>query len=73
MNSEQNSLRILTGENLFRSGETIYINKAYEEAESHMHSHDFIEIAYIASDFGVNDQYNDTRKQDRQNSENKLE
>jgi AraC family transcriptional regulator, L-rhamnose operon transcriptional activator RhaR len=53
MNSEQNSFRIFTGENFFRAGESIYINKAYEEAESHMHSHDFIEIAYVASGTGT--------------------
>lgn len=53
MNSELSNFHILTGENLFRSGESIYINKAYEEADSYMHSHDFIEIAYVASGTGT--------------------
>lgn len=42
-----------TGENVFRSGEAIYINRATEQAESHLHAHNFIEIAYVASGEGI--------------------
>ena len=31
----------------------IYINKAYEQPESHRHAHDFIEIAYVVSGKGI--------------------
>lgn len=40
-------------ESIFRQGEAVYINKAYEKSESHLHAHDFIEIAYVASGCGV--------------------
>lgn len=43
----------MTGNNFFRNGESIYVNKAFEEAEPHPHSHDFLEIAYVASGRGV--------------------
>lgn len=43
----------MTGVNFFRNGESIYVNKAFEEVEPHPHSHDFLEIAYVASGRGV--------------------
>lgn len=33
--------------------EPIYLNKACEQAESHLHAHDFIEIAYVAKGIGT--------------------
>jgi AraC family L-rhamnose operon transcriptional activator RhaR len=42
-----------TGKGMFREGETIYINKAFEEPQPHLHAHDFIEIAYVASGCGI--------------------
>ena len=42
-----------TGEKIFRPGEAIYVNRCIEQAESHLHAHDFIEIAYVASGIGV--------------------
>jgi AraC family L-rhamnose operon transcriptional activator RhaR len=42
-----------TGENFFGHGEPIYINKAYEQVEAHLHAHDFIEIAYVMSGCGI--------------------
>lgn len=42
-----------TGEKLFKEGEHIYINRAYEAVESHRHAHNFIEIAYVASGRGI--------------------
>ncbi|HEY5585038.1 MAG TPA: AraC family transcriptional regulator [Ruminiclostridium sp.] len=42
-----------TGEKFFREGETIYINKALEEIEPHLHAHSFIEIAYVAAGHGI--------------------
>lgn len=53
MDRRENNFRVFTGENFFRPGEAIYINKAHEEAESHLHAHDFIEIAYVASGTGI--------------------
>jgi AraC family L-rhamnose operon transcriptional activator RhaR len=41
------------GEKLFQNNESIYINKAHEQAESHLHAHDFIEIAYVLSGKGI--------------------
>lgn len=41
------------GENFFRKDESIYINKSYEEVESHLHAHDFLEIAYVAAGCGI--------------------
>ena len=42
-----------TGDDLFRPNELVYINKAYEQSYSHIHSHDFIEIAFVASGRGL--------------------
>lgn len=42
-----------TGERFFSKGEPIYINKAYEQVGSHLHAHDFIEIAYVMSGCGI--------------------
>ncbi|HHV97961.1 MAG TPA: AraC family transcriptional regulator [Clostridiaceae bacterium] len=42
-----------TGESLFRPGESVYINKAFEQASPHLHAHDFIEIAYVISGQGI--------------------
>jgi AraC family transcriptional regulator, L-rhamnose operon transcriptional activator RhaR len=42
-----------TGDKIFRAGEQVFINKAYEHAETHLHAHDFIEIAYVVSGSGV--------------------
>ncbi len=43
----------MTGSYFFRKGESIYVNKALEEVEPHPHSHDFLEIAYVASGCGI--------------------
>ncbi len=43
----------ITGTDFFSDGESIYVNKAFEEAEPHPHSHDFLEIAYVASGRGI--------------------
>ena len=45
--------RQMTGNNFFRNGESIYVNKAIEEVEPHPHSHDFLEIAYVTSGRGI--------------------
>lgn len=42
-----------TGEKVFQPDEWVYINKAYEEPTPHLHAHDFIEIAYVASGQGI--------------------
>lgn len=42
-----------TGESWFKPGESVYINKACEQASPHLHAHDFIEIAYVASGTGI--------------------
>lgn len=42
-----------TVETLFRKGELIYINRAVEEETPHLHAHNFIEIAYVASGNGI--------------------
>jgi len=41
------------GSGLFRPGESVYINKVTEKSKSHLHAHDFIEIAYVASGEGI--------------------
>lgn len=38
---------------VFQPGESVYINIAYEKSEPHLHAHDFIEIAYVASGEGI--------------------
>lgn len=43
----------LDGEKQFREGEQIFINRSFEEVESHLHAHNFIEIAYVASGSGI--------------------
>jgi len=42
-----------TGDSLFSPGESVYINKALEQASPHLHAHDFIEIAYVISGQGI--------------------
>lgn len=42
-----------TGENIFRPGEVVFVNKVVEQTTSHLHAHDFIEIAYVASGCGI--------------------
>ena len=39
--------------NLFRDGVEVYIDRTTEEVKPHLHTHDFIEIAYVASGRGV--------------------
>jgi AraC family L-rhamnose operon transcriptional activator RhaR len=41
------------GEKLFEKNEVIFINKAHEQVASHLHAHDFIEIAYVLSGKGI--------------------
>lgn len=41
------------GDNYFRYGEPIFINISEEQIESHLHAHDFLEIAYVTSGKGV--------------------
>ena len=43
----------MTGNSFFRKGENIFINKAVEEMEPHLHFHDFLEVAYVASGYGI--------------------
>ena len=50
---EDNLIYFNTGDSLFRSNETIYINKAFEQSESHLHAHNFIEIAYVMTGKGI--------------------
>ena len=42
-----------TGESIFRPGEAVYVNMVREQKESHLHAHDYIEIAYVASGRGI--------------------
>ena len=42
-----------TGQRFFQDGEAIFINKSKEHPLSEMHSHDFLEIAYVASGVGI--------------------
>ena len=42
-----------SGNDLLSYKEPIYLNKAYEPATSHLHAHDFIEIAYVVSGLGT--------------------
>lgn len=42
-----------TGEGLFRPGEEVFINRAIELPEKHLHAHSFIEIAYVLSGTGI--------------------
>lgn len=42
-----------TGEQYFKSGHPIYINRFEEPVETHLHAHDFIEIAYVAEGMGI--------------------
>ncbi len=44
---------ITHGSLLFENGEPIYINKATEKVEPHLHVHDFLEIAYVSSGKGI--------------------
>lgn len=50
---QQEGLAFNISRDLFRPGEPVYINKAFEQPESHLHAHDFIEIAYVASGRGI--------------------
>lgn len=43
----------LESQTLLNSEEPIYLNKACEQAKSHLHAHDFIEIAYVVSGCGT--------------------
>lgn len=36
------------GDKFFQDGEKVYINRATEQVEPHLHAHNFIEIAYVA-------------------------
>lgn len=53
-NEEKNNI-LLCGSNLFRKNECVYINKSVEMPQlmNMLHSHDFIEIAYVYSGEGV--------------------
>lgn len=42
-----------TGDRFFRDDEAIFINKSLEHPLSEMHSHSFMEIAYVASGAGI--------------------
>lgn len=42
-----------TGEKLFTDGNSIFINYSYEDSRPHLHSHDFIEISYVAYGSGI--------------------
>lgn len=42
-----------TGENYFDIGYPVYLNISTEPLEPHLHAHDFIEIAYVASGEGI--------------------
>ena len=46
---------VLHGKNLFREGESVYINRSDELQEfcSILHKHDFIEIAYVFEGSGI--------------------
>jgi len=50
---QKNLAYYATGEKFFREGELIYINKAVESESPHLHAHDFLEIAYVASGSGI--------------------
>jgi AraC-like DNA-binding protein len=41
------------GGRLFKNGEMIFLNRSTESVESHIHAHDYIEIAYVASGKGI--------------------
>lgn len=41
------------GESIFKTGEDVFINKVVEQRGNHLHVHDFIEIAYVASGCGI--------------------
>lgn len=43
----------MTGNSFFKKGQSIYINKVVEEAKPHLHCHDFLEVAYVASGSGI--------------------
>ena len=44
---------ITHGSGFFENGEPIYINRPAEQVEPHLHTHDFLEISYVASGEGV--------------------
>ena len=46
-------IRMETGSRFFRPGELFFINKVSESRREHLHGHDFIEIAYVASGKGI--------------------
>lgn len=50
--ADQN-IRMETGSCLFRPGELFFINKVSESRREHLHGHEFIEIAYVASGRGI--------------------
>lgn len=41
------------GSTLFTNGDMIFLNYCIEQEEHHMHAHDYIEIAYVASGKGI--------------------
>jgi AraC family transcriptional regulator, L-rhamnose operon transcriptional activator RhaR len=41
------------GSSLFKNNEQIFINKSLEASNSHLHAHDYIEIAYVAAGKGI--------------------
>lgn len=46
-------IRMETGSRLFRPGELFFINKVSARGRGHLHGHQFIEIAYVASGNGI--------------------
>lgn len=53
MNNAMQGHNVYKGEDFFRNGEAVYVNKATERHHYEMHSHDFMEIAYVASGTGT--------------------
>ena len=43
----------MEGNDLLSLEEPIYLNKSCEQSETHLHTHDFIEIAYVVSGYGT--------------------
>lgn len=42
-----------TGEHLFADNVPIYINRVVEQVQSHLHAHEYIEIAYVSEGKGI--------------------
>ena len=47
------ALKFINGKNFLSDGDEIFINRAEEQIEAHMHVHDYIEIAYVAEGEGI--------------------